>query len=154
MFNIWYILLLYNLIPKKLQSEDSLQNKPPNTIPNPNLQAGIEPLIERRISDAVDRLRDFNQSDLKDLNLKHTKPWQIWSISATLFITAFGIISWLIAPDLLRKEIEDYMQKKFIDTPFRLAISKETDEYIKNELTPLKIKAKIQRYVSGSKAGR
>ena len=49
--------------PKKLQSEDFLQNKTSNTIPDSNLQVGIKPFIERSINNAVNRLHDLNQSD-------------------------------------------------------------------------------------------
>ncbi|MBM2834262.1 MAG: hypothetical protein HW406_1423, partial [Candidatus Brocadiaceae bacterium] len=146
--------------PEKLLSEDDQHqhgnpiNKPPDAIPNPNLHADIDTLIEMRISDAVDRIRDLNQSDLKELNLKHTKPWQVWSISATVLITAFGIISWLIAPGVLRKEIENYIQNKFIDKPFKDIVSDKAKEYITTEFSPLKTQLKIQQFVLASKAGR
>lgn len=146
--------------PEKLLSEDDQHqhgnpiNKPPNAIPNPNLHADIDTLIERRISDAIYRLRDLNQSDLKDLNLKHTKPWQVWSISTTVFITAFGIISYFIAPQLFYKKIDDYIQKKFIDTPFKDILSDKAKEYMTTEFSPLKTQLKIQQFVLASKAGR
>ncbi|MDQ1272658.1 MAG: hypothetical protein QG591_1288 [Planctomycetota bacterium] len=146
--------------PKKLPPKDDQDrhdntiNMPPNTIPNPNLHVGIDTLIEMRISEAADRLRDLNQVDLKDLNLKHTKPWQVWSILATVLITAFSIISWLIAPVWIGKLAEDYIQEKSIDKPFTELVSKKALDFVKSELDPFKTQLKIQQLASAAKAGR
>ena len=58
-----------------------------------NMPPGIQALIETRLNEAIDRLRDHNKLDLKELVFKHVKKWRY----LTAFMTAVAIAAVFIA---------------------------------------------------------
>lgn len=165
-----FLIILFFSFPKsffqKLSSEDSLLHnndapkKPQNLTVNTNPQLGDKTLIEKSLSDAIDKLRDLNRIDLNELNLKYARPWQIASIAATVIITAFGLFSYFVAPEWIKHKIENFIRENVIGKQVIAIVKDETTKYVEEYLKPLTSKAedlgeqlKIQQYVIDSRAG-
>lgn len=164
-FTILFSLSLKSFL-QKLPSQENLPHntdaikKSQNLAVDSNSQLGDKTLIEKSLNDAIDKLRDLNQINLNELNLKRTRPWQIWSISATVIITAFGLFSYFIAPDWIKNRIENFIRENIIGKQAIDIVKNETTKYAEEYLKPLKSKAedleeqlKIQEYVVVTKAG-
>ncbi|MDG6025277.1 MAG: hypothetical protein E3K40_00930 [Candidatus Brocadia sp.] len=102
-------------------------------------------------------MHDLNRIDLNEINLKYTRPWQIWSITATVtttvLITAFGLFSYFIAPEWIKNRVENFIRENIIGKKATEIVTTETNKLVEDNLAPLKEQLKIQRYVIAAKAG-
>ena len=83
-----------------------------------NLPPGVQALIETRLNSAVDRLRDLNQADLKELASQASKKWRFLAIvSFAVFVLslAWNIFSWFVAPQQIKGWVKDAVQQRMTE---------------------------------------
>lgn len=121
-----------------LGSRGETLSKPPDSLADLNLPAGVQALIETRITAAVEDLREDNRKEIKALNYEHTRRWRIIAISSVVF----AIVSWFIAPQQIRKWAKDYVEKRMTAPELKkaadTAIASQMGEYVKGQLEALK----------------
>ena len=102
---------------------------------------GVQALIETRINEAVGRIKENNQLDLKLLAQEHIKKWRhIAFISTTI-----AIISIFVAPSQISEWIKNYIQERMTEPKLQeaadLAIKQKMSEYIEDKIKPLKLES-------------
>jgi tetratricopeptide (TPR) repeat protein len=112
--------------------------KPPDSVADLNLPAGVQALIETRINAAVEDLKEDNRKEVKQLIEKHTRKWQITAALSA----AFAIGSWFVAPQQIRKWAKDYVQQRMTAPELKkaadAAITSQMGDYVKGQLESLK----------------
>ncbi|MCF6153920.1 MAG: tetratricopeptide repeat protein [Candidatus Brocadia sp.] len=109
------------------------------------MPSGVQALIETRINDAVDRLREHNQFDLKKLAHDYVKKWRYWAFIATAFAILEPVASYLIAPQLIKKWVKDHVQQRMTEPMLKEAadeaIRTKMGQYVEEKVNPLKSEA-------------
>lgn len=120
-------------------------SKLPDSIENLNLPPGVQALIETRLNDAVDRLREHNRSDLKSEAHTYAKKWRYWAFIATAFAIIEPAVSYFIAPQLIHKWVKDHVQQRMTEPMLKEAadeaIRTKMSQYMEEKVDPLKLEA-------------
>lgn len=113
-----------------------------------NLPPGVQALVETRINDGIDRLREHNHDDLQDLARDHTKRWRhiafiSWGISTVMAI--LGIITWFIAPQQIATWLGKQVDKKLTEPMIQKSADRVIDDkmavYVTTKLEPINLQA-------------
>lgn len=126
---------------KENSSDNMTDSENSKNIIDDNMPPGIQALIETRLYEAIDRLRDHNQFDLKKLVSEHVKKWRF----IAGFTTAIAIAAIFIAPFQIPKWIQSYIQQRMtepeLQTAAKQVIQNKMSEYVEEKINPLNSKA-------------
>lgn len=101
-----------------------------------NLPPGVQALVETRINDGVDRLREHNQAHLNALAADHAKKWRILALISWVITIVFAIWAPIQIPRWIKQYVEDHMTKprmeKIADEAIRTKMGAYVDEKLRS----------------------
>lgn len=99
-----------------------------------NLPPGVQALVETRINDGVDRLREHNQAHLNALATDHAKKWRMLALISSLITILFAIWAPIQIPRWIRQYVEDHMTKPQMEEIADEAIRTKMGDYVDEKL--------------------
>lgn len=102
-----------------------------------HLPPGVQALIEVRLNTAIDKLRELNRADLKDLARKSKKPWQAWT--AVWFVTSLilAFLMWWYTPKFIEDKVDAKLTLPAIEESADRIIEGKVATFIDDKLKPL-----------------
>ena len=111
------------------KSEDNIEDL--------NLPPGVHALVEGRINDAIDRLRDHNDADLRHLARDHAKKWMILTVLSWALTIATLIIAPTQIPKWIQQYVDDHMTKPEMEKIADNAIQMKMGDYVDTKVAPI-----------------
>jgi tetratricopeptide (TPR) repeat protein len=106
-----------------------------------NLPPGVQALVETRINEAVDRLREHNQADLNALAREHAKKWRILTLASWLITIIFTVWAPIQIPGWIRQYVQDNMTKPNMERIADEAIRTKMGTYVDSKLSRVETSA-------------
>ena len=125
-----------------LDSSRNAVAKPRESLADLNLPPGTQALIEERINAALDQLREHNRDELARLAKEKTRIWRYIAGISTAVSLGWGIFSWFVAPEMVKKQADRYVQQHLTEPAMNLALTRAAQaiavEYVDTKFVPLK----------------